>query len=248
MKLFFSLFSFIGTGNPGKQLQCYNQNQAYNKILDLHDTILHKRGWQSINNTYLYANKSDTLVYTRYYSNYLFRKVRVTQLSSPETFMLHSVWYPHYIYDAPVLSINVAKFNANASLCFMNIGERKKNEYAPLFGPFLEEYASFKENKTKHLMQFEGILSDSMVYKHIYSGDTWDEIPEVIQNYLNAYFSIFDVCTAKPESANDAKMYQVFYDAIFKGNEKQFLYKSLFPPGEWERLVDRLYHYKSSKY
>jgi len=241
MKIFYSLF--FG----------FNHHNAFNKIIDIHQKIITEEvGCTNYNNSYLYSNETDSILHNQYYKSPFFRKVRMTQFydSKKEKYMINSIWYPHYQSDVPILSIDVAKFHKGAGLCFLNLGEIKKNKYSYLFDAYLKKNKQFVEKKTNHLQSLDGIVSDSMVYSHIYDGEKMEKIPDLVNDYIHIYLSIFNIIPFtelennkenEKENELEVKGIQERYDVIRKRNEKNFIYSQYFDKSELDTMIDTMF-------
>jgi hypothetical protein len=247
MKYIFSFFSiyhsFKGYFTKNINAKIEYHNSAYNRILDNHHDYIEITDLKNINNSYLYSNITNSIISNQYYKNIFFRKVRITQFYSEDKYMINSLWYPHYVYDAPILSVDVAKFNANSSLCFLNLGEINKNQFSHLFSPFLKKNNLFVENKTKHLLQLNDIVSDSMIYTHIYDNAKLEKIPDLISEYIDIYLSTLNYCNVdiNTKKMNEIKEVHKKYDEIRKKNEQHFLYQNNFDKKELNIMINSMY-------
>ena len=114
-----------------------NKNYFFNNFSNIHLEYIKKLDLVKIDDSYLYSNKTDSIIYNNYYKNNLFRKVRVTHFFSKDKHLINSVWYPHYYYDIPILSIDLVNMGDNKSLVFMNLYEINNKKYSNLFKLFL---------------------------------------------------------------------------------------------------------------
>jgi len=190
-----------------------------------------------IEDNFLYSNKTDSILYNNFYKNNLFRKVRVTHFFSPEKHLINSVWYPHYYYDIPILSIDLVNMEANKSLVFMNLYEMNKKKYSNIFKQFLLKNKDFVEDKTIHLLPFKHLLSDSMIYSHIYNDDKLARLENIMNNYIEIYLSIF----LYDEKNGFNKNKQDYYNKIRKEIDKSFIFKQYLNHQDLNYFIDKMY-------
>ena len=131
------------------------------------------------------------------FSNHQFRKVRLTYFKSNDQQMFNSIWYPSYDYDCPILTIDLVKFNKNASLCFTNMVEMYNNTqyYDNYIQPLMDIkkfYPELSNHKSTHLSHYDEYLSKSMLYGNIYDNSEFNStVNPVLKRYFKVYFKKF---------------------------------------------------------
>jgi hypothetical protein len=178
------------------------------------------------------------------FSNHLFRKVRLSYFTANDKQMFNSVWYPTYNYDCPILTIDMAKFNSNTSLCFTNLVEMyKHNQYFDNYiEPFLEIkklYPELSERKSIHLTHFDKYLSKAMLYGHIYD---YNDFNTTVISALNRYFKLyFNKFIRKPSDRIHLFQKHQEYN-IFRSNEDlKFFTKDYFDEDWFLHMTNALY-------
>ena len=212
-------------------------NYFFNNFSKIHLEYINKIDLIKIEDNFLYSNKTDSILYNNFYKNNLFRKVRVTHFFSPEKHLINSVWYPHYYYDIPILSIDLVNMEANKSLVFMNLYEMNKKKYSNIFKQFLLKNKDFVEDKTIHLLPFKHLLSDSMIYSHIYNDDKLARLENIMNNYIEIYLSIF----LYDEKNGFNKNKQDYYNKIRKEIDKSFIFKQYLNHQDLNYFIDKMY-------
>jgi hypothetical protein len=222
--------------------------------LNVHVNIINK-----LNLTLLNSNKetnfmnTDNMIMQNYiFKNDQFRRVRLTYFNTDEQQMLNSVWYPSYDYNCPILTIDLAKFKENVSLCFINLVEMYDNidYYEYNIKPFVkikEEYKDLDEQKSKHLDNFNNIISDSMIYSHIYNDTKHkNEIPEILNKYIETYNNLF---IKKPVNRYYIEEKHIEYNKIRLNIEKNFFTKAYFNSNLYNKILNEFYnkHYTDQK-
>jgi 15,16-dihydrobiliverdin:ferredoxin oxidoreductase len=178
------------------------------------------------------------------FSNNQFRKVRLSYFKSNDKQMFNSVWYPSYHYDCPILTIDLAKFNSNTSLCFTNFVEMyKRNEYFDNFiEPFLEIkklYPELSERKSVHLSHFDKYLSKAMLYGHIYDYNEYNTtVISALKRYFKLYFKKF---IRKPIDRVHLYQTQEDYNKFRSTEDLKFFTKDYFDEEWFLHMTNALY-------
>ena len=131
------------------------------------------------------------------FSNHQFRKVRLTYFKSNDQQMFNSVWYPSDDYDCPIFTVDLVKFNSNASLCFTNLIEMYNNtqyfdNYIQPLMDIKKFYPELSQRKSAHLSNYEEYLSKAMLYGNIYDNTEFNTtVNTALKRYFKSYFKTF---------------------------------------------------------
>ena len=212
-------------------------NYLFDNFSKIHLEYINKLDLVKLDDSYLYSNKTDSILYNNYYKNNLFRKVRLTHFFTPEKHLINSVWYPHYYYDIPILSIDLVNLGPNKSLVFMNLYEVDKKKYSNIFKQFLLKNKDFVEDRTIHLLPFKHVISDSMIYSHIYDHDKLERLENIMNSYIEMYLSTF--LYDEKNGSNKAK--HDYYNKVRKEIDKNFIYKQYLNHNELNYFIDKMY-------
>jgi len=218
-------------------------NYFFENFSKIHLNYVEKIELEKTKDTFLYSNKSDSILYNNYYENELFRKVRVTHFFSPEKHLISSVWYPQYNFDLPILSIDLVNMGDKKSLVFINLYEVNKNNYSNLFKQFLLRNKEFVENKTVHLLPFNPLLSDAMIYSHIYDDDKLQRLEKLMNDYIEIYLSSFlyyEKGLTNDKSNYIQKKHQ-YFNMVRKEIDKNFIYKQYLEKKELNSIIDSMF-------
>ena len=241
------LFQFINIFSP-KNLFLNNEKYLFSEISNMHLNILQSQNFTQINVKEEYetqkSNNQNAVVQNFCFHNNKFRKVRITYFKSEDKEMFNSIWYPSYSYDCPILSIDLASFTPNKSICFVNLfGIYNNSIYNDRYvNPLIEikqKYPYLSEKKTNHLMPFSNVLSDSMLYGHIYNTTMLEtQVPEVLHKYFSRYFSSFFI---RPVDRLYIEEKQQKYNKLREKIDLNFITKDYFHPDWYSNFVKENY-------
>ena len=112
-----------------------------------------------------------------------------------------------------------------------------KKKYSNIFKQFLLKNKDFVEDKTIHLLPFKHLLSDSMIYSHIYNDDKLARLENIMNNYIEIYLSIF----LYDEKNGFNKNKQDYYNKIRKEIDKSFIFKQYLNHQDLNYFIDKMY-------
>ena len=228
----------------------YNFNNfLFSKPSELHLDYINKLNLTELplinDNFAINYGKNNSIIKNYYFSNYEFRKVRLTYFKSDDKVMFNSVFYPSINYDCPILSVDLINFGENKSLCFINLFEiYNKSEYHNIYIKPFEEikklYPELSESKSKHLTEFNDILGRAMLYSHVYDSSKFNTtIYEVLNKYFEIYTKLF---IKKPVNRQFIEEQHQKYNNIRHNIELNFITKDYFDELWYNRLLRYFYY------
>jgi len=226
----------------------HNFDFTFNKIADLHFDYIDKLNLTEnpVNNDHLIVyGKNNSIMKNYYFSNYEFKKVRLSYFKSNNYEMFNSVFYPSIHYDCPILSVDLINFGHNKSLALINLFEiYNRTEYHNIYVKPFEEikqfYPELCENKSKHLLEFNEILGKAMLYGHIYDNNKFNtDVYEVLNKYLKIYTKLF---IKKPINRYYVEEQHRKYNNIRYNIDLNFITKYYFDFYTYERLLRSFYY------
>jgi hypothetical protein len=189
------------------------KNSLFSKISDLHLDQIKKINLTDSVITHSNINSIKDKKY--YFSNYNFRKVSINYSTTNNNEKFHSIFYPSYHFDAPILAINLVNIdNSKKSLCFINlvkIYNRKEyfNYYIEPFYKIKKLYPDFMQVKTNDVLQYlnlvlnkDMVIAQSNIYlnKFVSTIILFDYLEnskidsivyDIVQNYFDIYSKMF---------------------------------------------------------
>lgn len=249
--MYFSLFFLFNVAKflTNKNFQ-FNENYLFNEISNQQLDLISKLNLTQIPTKLEFETKTSTkknaILQNYYFTNNNFRKVRLSFFKSDDTQMFSSVWYPSYDYDCPILTIDLVNFKKDVSLCFVNLVEVYNNvQYLDTYiKPLIEikkNYPELSESRTIHLKALNDVLSDSMLYGHIYNNSKFNTtIPKVLDEYFESYTKKF---IKKPVNRFYIEEKHTFYNKIRAKLDSNFIMKDYYDAEWFKRLIDEYYLY-----
>lgn len=219
-------------------------NFLFSKPSELHLDYINKLNLTEIPVQNEYAviyGQNNSIMRNYHFSNYEFRKVRLSYFTSDDKIMFNSVFYPSTQYDCPILSVDLINFGGNKSLCFVNLFEiYNKTEYRNIYIKQFEEikklYPELSKNKSKHLIEFNDILGNAMLYSHIYDPNDFND---VLNKYLKIYSKLF---IKKPVNRQHIEEQHRKYNNIRYNIESNFILKDYIDELLYRRLLRYFYY------
>jgi hypothetical protein len=130
----------------------------------------------------------------KYNTNIKYIKIyTVEDFKTNDQQMFNSIWYPSYDYECPIFTIDLVKFNSNASLCFTNMVEMYNNtkyldNYVQPLMDIKKFYPELSQHKSTRLTDYDEYLSKTMLYGNIY-GNTETIFQNIFQNIFQKIHS-----------------------------------------------------------
>lgn len=199
---FFFLFSII-------------KKSLFTKIYDLHLEQIKKINLTDNIVTHLKINSINNNKYC--FSNYNFRKILINYSKTNNKEIFHSIFYPSYSFDAPILSINLINFNNSSNSIFLiNLVEiynhrEYTNYYIKPFYRIKNIYPQFTQIKSDHIfpskyinllnsqylvsnkldIYFKKITSTIILLDYLENSNIDLIHYNIIQNFFDTYFKMF---------------------------------------------------------
>jgi hypothetical protein len=125
--------------------------------------------------------------------------------------MFNSVWYPQYIYDKPILSIDILYLKEHELMCFANIYEINK-KYSNSFDLMKNTYPDFFNKRSFYLLPLKFILNDALLFSEMKNFEKFDLLNIIIKNYINVYLDLdynlvnIEMCKEKQKNYNNIRI------------------------------------------